>query len=71
MSAPEHFDYEPIARQAGISPEQLRQLEAMFLADYPDDAMLRELHILRACNAVKSGRARIEDILKPASGMAA
>ncbi len=71
MPIPEYFDYEPIAREAGITPDQLRRIEMIFLADYPNDQMMRELHVLRACNAVKAGRARIQDILDPSTGLAA
>ncbi len=59
-----HFEYESVARSASITDAQLRALEQLFASDYPNDAMLRELHILRACNAVKEGRAQIEDILR-------
>lgn len=65
MESPEHFEYASVAESAGISAGQLRDLERRFEADDPNDAMLRELHILRACIAVHEGRARIDGILKP------
>lgn len=62
---PEHFDYIGAAAAAGLSPEQLSAIIRLFEADYPDDLMLRELHVLRACHAVAKGRATIESILHP------
>ncbi len=67
-SSPEYFDYGRVARAAGITDDQLRALVCLFEADYPSDLMLRELHILRACNAVKEGRATIGTILESAGG---
>src|ERR1700760_222940 len=58
---PEHFDYRPAAQRAGLSVAQLAQIIRVFEADYPADLMLRELHILRACNALADGRATIND----------
>lgn len=60
---PEYFDYLTVARAAGLTDSQLRAMTAVFEADYPDDLMLRELHILRACRAIETGRASVQQIL--------
>jgi hypothetical protein len=52
---PEHFDYRPAASKAGLSTAQLRTICIEFENDYPQDLMLRELHILRACNTLAAG----------------
>lgn len=70
MSAQEYFDYETVARDAGVSQEQLHAIERLFESDYPSDRMLRELHVLRACNAVKAGRATVAEILSAAPASA-
>ena len=62
-AAPEYFDYTRAAREAGISDADLRALIHIFEVDYPDDVMLRELRILRACNAVVSGITTIRQVL--------
>lgn len=68
---PEYFDYRPAAAAAGLSPAQILAIQRLFEADYPSDLMLRELHILRACNAVRDGHAKLQDIMDQAGGLAA
>ena len=60
MQGMEYFDYEPVAKEAGLSREQLRRLEEVVGRDYPDDLMLFELHVLRACNAIRDRRITFE-----------
>lgn len=60
---PEHFDYTRAARQAALSPADLAAIIHLFELDYPHDVMLRELHVLRACNAIIRGAVTIRDIL--------
>lgn len=62
-AAPEYFDYTRAAREAHISDADLHALIRIFETDYPDDLMLRELHILRACNAVIRGMTTIRRML--------
>ena len=50
-----YFDYAKVARETGIPAGKLARLRRMFHAEFPRDAMLRELHMLRACLAVKKG----------------
>ena len=68
---PEYFDYPRVAKDADITPDQLAAIIRIFEADYPYDLMLRELHILRACNAVKEGRITIQAILDDPSASSA
>ncbi len=64
MTSPQHFDYFPAAKEAGIRDDQLRQIERIFRADYPNDDMLFELHVLRVCLSVKAGRSDLAAILQ-------
>jgi hypothetical protein len=68
MSAetPHYFDYLTPAKAAGITDEQLRIIKQMFRSDYPGDDMLYELHILRACNAIRDGFVTIQQVLAEA-----
>lgn len=66
MATPHYFNYSQAATEAGINPEQLSIIEQMFRNDFPDDDMLFELHVLRACQAVKDGRANLDNILREA-----
>lgn len=68
---PEYFDYTRAASEAGLTPDLLRSLVRLFEADYPHDVMLRELHILRACNAILRGAVSIKDVLSPRDEAAA
>ncbi len=62
-TAPAYFDYRSTAVAARLTDADLRALIQIFEADYPDDLMLRELHVLRACNAVVRGTVTIRQIL--------
>lgn len=64
-ASPAHFDYPAAARDAGISSADLARLIQLFERDYPTDLMLRELHILRACESIRAGRATLASILAP------
>jgi hypothetical protein len=63
MDSMEYFDYESIAREAQLSAEQLRHICKAVRRDYPDDQMLFELHVLRACSAIRDGRATYEQVV--------
>lgn len=52
----DYFDYRAAAHEAGLSQKQLEALAARVREDYPSDEMLFELHMLRACNAIRDGR---------------
>jgi len=58
-----YFDYQTVAREAGILPAQLDLLLAQLTEESPHDPMLVELHALRACMAIKAGQLTIEQAL--------
>jgi hypothetical protein len=66
-----YFDYETIARQAGIPADQLARLATSFAEEEPNDPMLAELHTLRACMAIKDGRLTIGEALAELPALAA
>ena len=59
-----YFDYESVAREAGIAPDSLEKLCAIVRRDFPTDEMMYELHVLRACMAVKRGVLKVADFEK-------
>lgn len=62
-----YFDYESIAQQAGIQADKLASLREMLRAEFPRDDMLFELHVLRACMAVRDGLIGLEQLLSSPS----
>ena len=66
-----YFDYETIARQAGIPAEKLARLAKSFAEEEPNDPMLAELHTMRACMVIKEGRLTIEEALNELHALAA
>lgn len=61
----EYFDYGSAGREARMTPEQLEQLRQVVARDYPNDAMLLELHMLRACRAIRDGHVSLAELLTP------
>jgi hypothetical protein len=59
----EYFDYQSVASEAGITPAQLAQIIERVRRDYSLDAMLCELHVLRACRAIRDGQVTVEQVL--------
>jgi hypothetical protein len=59
-----YFDFQSVARQANISLGHLRQLQEIMHREFPSDEMMRELHVLRACMAVRDGLISLEDALR-------
>lgn len=57
-----YFDYETAAREAGLSEEQLTTVKEAMRREFPTDDMMWELHILRACLAIRDGHATFEDV---------
>ena len=66
-----YFDYVKAAREAGIPDDKLDQLRALVEAEFPGDDMMVELHLLRACKAVRDGRATLQEVLRPDPAAAA
>lgn len=70
-AVPEYFDYRNAAAGAKLSPSDVRAIQRLFETDYPSDLMLRELHILRACNALRAGTVTLGQVLDTAGREAA
>ena len=60
----EYFDYNKIAREAGISDEDLSAIRDAMRREFPTDDMMWELHILRACMAIRDGHLTVEQATK-------
>jgi hypothetical protein len=56
-----YFDYETIARQAGMSDEDLAAICETMRKEFPTDEMMWELHVLRACMAIRDGHLTVDD----------
>lgn len=59
-----HFDYESIAREAGIHQKKLEELCQIIRQEFPQDDMMYELHLLRVCVAIKEGHVTIDEALR-------
>ncbi len=62
-----YFDYERVAREAGLGPEDLDRIHRVIRAEFPTDDMLYELHMLRAVKAVRDGRVTVQGIVDSAN----
>jgi hypothetical protein len=58
------FDYQRVANEIGLTPEQLQALERRVREDFPHDEMLFELHMLRMCMSLQEGRTTLERVLR-------
>ena len=59
-----YFDFEKLARDAGIPADKMEELCQSIRREFPRDEMMYELHVLRACMAVRDGHIRLEDALR-------
>jgi len=64
----EYFDYRRVAEEARVPPDRLEAIAKMVRDEFPTDDMLYELHVLRACMAIRDGLVSLEDALKPEGG---
>ena len=60
-----YFDYEGVAREARIPTEKLEELRHLIREEFPRDEMMYELHLLRACMAVRNGVVTLQQALSP------
>jgi hypothetical protein len=60
-----YFDYEEVAREARIPTEKLEELRHLIREEFPRDEMMYELHLLRACMAVRNGVVTLQQALSP------
>jgi len=61
------FDYVSVAEDAGIPQEPLDALCASVRREFPGDDMMYELHVLRACTAIRDGHITLDEALQEAS----
>jgi hypothetical protein len=59
----DYYDYQSVADEAGIPADKLAELVRLVHAEYPHDPMMCELHILRACLAIRDHRITLEEAL--------
>jgi hypothetical protein len=62
------FDYQKLARAAGVSAKKLEQLESVVRRDYGSDEMMVELRMLRTLRAVRDGAVSIDDAIAEFGG---
>ena len=55
MSTNAMFDYQKVAREAGLPIETVRQLERCIRGQYGSDEMMIELRLLRTVTAIRDG----------------
>lgn len=60
-----YFDYETVAREAKIPREKRKRLVQLMRKEFPNDPLMCELHVLRACMAIRDGHITVDDALKP------
>ena len=58
-----YFDYEEVAREAHIPAEKLDELRHLIRGEFPRDEMMYELHLLRACMAIRDGVVTLQQAL--------
>ncbi len=59
-----YFDIDSAGREANVGPEALRELCDAIRHEFPRDEMMYELHVLRACMAIRKGDIDIEELLR-------
>ena len=59
-----YFNYEKIAKKAGIPSDKLEGLRKMVRQEFPHDDMMYELHLLRACRAIQQRHTTIDEALR-------
>jgi hypothetical protein len=60
----DYFDYEKVAKEAGIPSAKLETLSKIVRQEFPSDDMMYELHMLRACLAILEGHVTIDDAIR-------
>lgn len=63
-----YFDYEAVAREAKIPAGKLQKLVDLMRDEFPNDPLMYELHILRACMAVRDGHIQLDEVLRNKAG---
>ena len=58
------FDCEKVASEANIPPDKLDKLRQLIRQEFPHDEMMFELHLLRACMAIRNGILTVDQALR-------
>ncbi len=58
-----YFNFAETAHEAGIPDDKLDELCKSIRQEFPKDDMMYELHVLRACMAIRDGYIQLEDII--------
>ena len=58
-----YFDFDTVAREAAVPGDKLAQLCSAIRREFPRNDMMYELHVLRACMAVRDGYISLEEAL--------
>lgn len=59
-----YFDHVSVAHEAGLKSEELDALSTRVRTEFPADEMMYELHLLRACMAIRDGLITLEEALR-------
>jgi hypothetical protein len=59
-----YFDWQKTAQEAQIPPEKVEELSHLIRQEFPNDEMMFELHVLRACAAIRDGALTLEQALR-------
>jgi hypothetical protein len=59
-----YFNFEKVACEAGIPPDKLLELKQLIRREFPRDEMMYELHVLRACMAIRDGVISLAEALR-------
>lgn len=59
-----YFDYETVAHEVGLTEAQLAAVKEVLRQEFPTDDMMWELHVLRACLAIRDGHATLADVTR-------
>jgi hypothetical protein len=57
-----YFDFERVAGRAGIGAADLARIRGIAAREFPGDEMMIDLHVMRACMAVRDGIASVADV---------
>ncbi len=57
------FDLDKLKSDTGLSTQQMTHLEQQVRAEFPDDEMMFELHVMRILEAIRHGWLTIEAAL--------
>lgn len=60
----DYFDLDTAAKSADLSDADLQRLRDLMRREFPDDPMMQDLHVLRACMAISDGRVTLAEALR-------